>query len=282
MAIQLLRVSLSWWVTVPSGHVAIHTRWGKFSEQPLTPGFSLVNPWIDDTILVDTKLGEFSIQSSCASEDIQQVITYVSIQYRLEDAVVPNLYRKIGDREHLQETILVPAALESTKSVTANFTAEELVTKRTQVKSGIINQLMGFVEHSLAEADCVGSILIQNVNIQDFTFSASYNAAIEMKVKTEQEALQAKNDKQKLITAAEGWAKKVEIAANATAFQIIENAKAQAFAITEQAEALKNGGDSGYLQLRLAERWDGKLPVYNFAKDIPMIGHIMNNSTSSN
>ena len=105
---------------------------------------------------------------------------------------------------------------------------------------------------------------------------------LKWKSKPNKKTLQAKNDKQKLITAAEGWAKKVEIAANATAFQIIENAKAQAFAITEQAEALKNGGDSGYLQLRLAERWDGKLPVYNFAKDIPMIGHIMNNSTSSN
>ena len=276
-AIQVIVVATNWWVTVPSGHVGIHTSWGKFSNQPLLPGFSVINPWWDDVIIVDTKLGEFSIESSCASSDIQQVITQVSLQYRLEDALVPKLYARIGNREHLQETILVPAVLESTKSVTANFTAEELVTKRSQVKDRVITQLMDFINSSLTQGDAIGAILIQNVNIKDFTFSSSYNEAIETKVKAEQEALQAKNDKQKQITKAEGWARQVEIQANATAFQIIENAKAQAFAIEEQAEALADSGK--LLQLRMAERWDGKLPVYNFADEVPLLGHIMQNST---
>jgi prohibitin 2 len=267
-----------WWVTIPSGSVGIHTRWKRFSEQPLLPGFHVINPWLDDVIMVDTKLGEFSSVSSCASKDIQQVQTEVSLQYRLSDQYVPNMYKKIGTREHIQHTILAPAVLESTKATTANFTAEELITKRSLVKIGIKNQLHNFIEQSLNIEGCHGSILIQNVAIKDFTFSTSFNQAIETKVKAEQEALQAANEKLKIITAAEGWAQTVKIAANATAYRITAQAEASAHAITQQAEALK--GSDKLLKLRMVERWNGKVPSINLAKNIPMIGHLLNTTSS--
>jgi regulator of protease activity HflC (stomatin/prohibitin superfamily) len=249
------------------------------SDKPLLPGFHIKNPWIDDVIIVDTKLGEFTMTSSCASKDIQQVVTEVSLQYRLDDVSVPQMYSKIGTREHIQKTILGPAVLESTKAVTANFTAEELVTKRSMVKIGIRDQLTSFITKSLDIEGCQSSILIQNIAIKDFAFSESYNDAIETKVKAEQAALQAKNEKEKIITAAEGWAQTVRIQANATAYKITASAEAQAHAILQQAEALKDSGN--LLQLRLAERWNGQLPHVNFAKDIPLLGHIMNNGTES-
>ena len=61
-----------------------------------------------------------------------------------------------------------------------------------------------FIDKTLKDKDLEPLIKISNIAITDFRFSPEFNRAIEMKVKAEQEALQAKNEKVKRITQAEG------------------------------------------------------------------------------
>ena len=65
---------------------------------------------------------------------MQTVKTIVSVQYSINGEVAPATYQKIGLNRQIQATVIYPAIAESVKSITAKYTAEELITKREQVK----------------------------------------------------------------------------------------------------------------------------------------------------
>ena len=93
-------------------------------------------------------------------------------------------------------------------------------------------------------------------------------ACQELKVKAEQEALQAKNEKTRRVTQAEAAAAEKKLAAEAEAYQISIESKARAEAIKREAYALK--GNPALIQLRMAEKWNGELPKFNGGNSIPM------------
>lgn len=76
----------------------------------------------------------------------------------------------------------------------------------------------------------------------------------------QQESIRAKNDKERRITEAEAAAAEVKLRADADAYQVEKSSVAKAAAIQREAAALASNPQ--LLQLRAAERWDGKLPVY--------------------
>ena len=69
--------------------------------------------------------------------------------------------------------------------ITVNDTAEELITKRTQVRDEM--------EKMLSSRVVANYISITKFNIVNFEFSRSFNLAIEAKQSAEQEALRASN-----------------------------------------------------------------------------------------
>jgi len=107
------------------------------------------------------------------------------------------------------------------------------------------------------------------VAITDFDFSAEFNKAIEQKVRAEQEALKASNDKIRRVTQAEASAAERNLAADALAYEINQESKARADAIRREASALKNNPE--LIQLRLAEKWDGVLPRVSGEGAVPLI-----------
>ena len=84
---------------------------------------------------------------------------------------------------------------ESVKAATARFTAEELITRREEVKE--------VIKLSMVDRLAPFNILIDEFNIIDFTFSRSFNEAIESKQTAEQRALQAKRDLERIKIEAE-------------------------------------------------------------------------------
>ena len=110
---------------------------------------------------------------------------------------------------------------------------------------------------------------IANVAITDFDFSEEFNKAIELKVKAEQEALQAKNEKLRRVTQAEAAAEERKLAAAAEAYEIEINSKARAEAIRIEAQALKD--NPALIELRSVEKWNGQLPQVNGQSAMPFI-----------
>ncbi len=256
-------------VTVQSGHVGVVRTLGAVQPNALPEGFHLKKPYLDKVEQMDIRLTKAVVKSEAASKDLQTVRTQVTVQYSLVGAVAPKTYQKIGVRSVVAVTLIEPAIQESVKSVTAQFTAEQLVTKRAEVKLLIQEAINNFINITLREKGVVNSIRIANVAITDFEFSAEFNKAIELKVRAEQEALQAENEKTRRVTQAEAAAAEIKLAAEAEAFQIEAASKARAAAIAREAKALR--GNPDLIQLRIAEKWNGVLPKFTGSDAIPLL-----------
>jgi len=132
-----------------------------------------------------------------------------------------------------------------------------VITKRDIVKAQIHLEISEFIDKTLESKGMKGALIVANVAITDFQFSEEFNKAIELKVKAEQEALQAENEKIKKITMAEAEAEQQKLAADAQAYKTLKEAEARASAIKLEGDALNN--HTGLVQLRIAEKWDGKV-----------------------
>ena len=256
-------------VVVQSGHVGVVRTLGAVQPEPLPEGFHFKKPFLDQVEQVDIRLTASEADSSAASRDLQIVTTRVTTQYSLNGEVAPETYQRVGDRDKVALSVVEPAIQESVKAVTARFTAEQLVTDRESVRTQIAEQINKFIEITLGDKDLVGAVRVANVAITDFNFSDEFNRAIELKVKAEQQALQAKNEKLKRVTQAEAAAAEKELEADAEAYLIEAESIARAEAIEREAEALR--GNPELIQLRAVETWDGVLPRFTGSQAVPFL-----------
>ena len=267
--ILVIVLATSAFVIVESGHVGVIVTLGAVQPKPLPEGFHLKKPFMDKIEQTDIRLTKAVSKSVAASKDLQTVQTQVSVQYSLTGAVAPRTYQRIGTRDVVAATVIGPAIQESVKAVTAQFTAEQLVTRRAEVKQQIQLAIESFIRVTLEDKDVPTALTIANVAITDFEFSDEFNKAIELKVRAEQEALQAVNEKTRRVTQAEAGYQERKLAADGEAYEIEAASKAKADAIAREAKALKN--NPALIQLRLAEKWDGTLPRFTGGESIPLI-----------
>lgn len=221
-------------VSVQSQQVGIVTRFGAI-QGTVGEGLHVINPFITSVVKMDITTQQLAVPSSAASKDLQSVSTEVSVNYNLDSNKVVDIYREL--KNEYAERVIQPSIQEAVKSATAKYTAEELVTKREEVKGTIYQDL----KNRLASRN----IVVTEVLITNFDFSPSFNAAVEAKVKAEQDALAAQNKLQQVQFEAQ---------------QKIETAKADAEAIRIQAEAVNSQGGADYVQLQAIQKWNGQLP----------------------
>jgi regulator of protease activity HflC (stomatin/prohibitin superfamily) len=138
----------------------------------------------------------------------------------------------------VDEKVLGPGINEAFKSVTAHYNSEELITKRDQVSSEILEHLRSKMQPF--------NITVNGVSLVNFAFNAAYQQAIEAKVTATQKKLQAEQDLERI---------KVEAASR------VAQAEGEAKAIAIQATAIQSNGGQNYVQLQAIDKWDGKLPV---------------------
>jgi len=224
--------------TVDAGHVGVVREFGAVQKETLPEGAHFKKPW-QNVVEFEIRLRSLNNKAAAASKDLQTVTTEISIQYSPNSAMVSDIYRSIGDIARLEPTIVAPAVQESLKSVTAQFTAEELITQRQRVKAEVEAAIKSFIDATLREKGLSGAIDLANIAITDFKFSEEFNKAIEAKVKAEQEALKAINEKTRRITDAEATTAEQKLAADAKAYATEVESKARAAAIQREAEALK-------------------------------------------
>jgi regulator of protease activity HflC (stomatin/prohibitin superfamily) len=248
----------SLFVVVEAGHVGVVKRFGAIEMAPLAEGLHFKRPFVDQVEQIDVRLVPINAKATAASKDLQTVSTEVNVAYSLIGPLVPLVYQRIGNTYGVAAAIVEPAIQESVKAVTAQYTAEELVTKRAVVKQAIQQAITTFIDNTLKEKEIGNAVQLANVAITDFAFSGEFNRAIESKVKAEQEALRAKNEKLMRVTQAEASAAETKLAAEASAYSTEVQSKARADAIKREAEALRSSPE--IIQLRSVEKWDGVLP----------------------
>jgi len=232
--------------TVPAGHTGVIVTLGKVSERTLSEGFHFKAPFVQEIVNVSNQIQVYEVEAPAVSKDLQTVSSVIAVNYRIQSAESANIYRNIGS--DYQAVVLTPAVQESVKSVTAKYTAEQLITERTAVGEQIKDLLSGKVGEY--------GVQIEKFNIVNFDFSAEFNAAIEQKQVAEQNLLKTKTEQEQAIVIANAEAEKKVIAAQAQADAILKEAEAEA-----EANQLLNDSLTGLvLQNKLLDKWDGVLP----------------------
>jgi len=232
---------------VDSGHRGVLLHWNAVDTTipPLEEGLHFVVPFQDQVVNMEVRTLLFVKGTSAASKDLQTVTTEVTVNYAPDPNTVNTLYKDVG--LNYQDRIIAPAVEEVVKQVTANYNAEELITKRPQVKSDI--------EVEITKRLNVYNIQTQVISITDFQFSALFSQAIESKVEAEQKAQQAENDLIRIEVEARQAAARAEGIAAANIAQA--NGEAQAIQIINTALAQ----NPNYLEWLKTQAWDGKLPL---------------------
>lgn len=232
---------------VDAGHRGVLLHWSAvdLSKPPLDEGIHFVVPFQDEVVNIEVRTLKYASEARSASKDLQTVETTVTVNYYPDKESIHRLYKNLGlDYEN---RVIQPAIEETVKQVTANYNAEELITKRPLVKADI--------EASIRERLNQFDVVTEVISITDFEFSPLFAQAIESKVEAEQKALKAENDLRRI----EVEARQHEAQAIGIANANIAEAKGEAEAIAIINQALAD--NPNYLDWLKTQAWDGKLPL---------------------
>ncbi len=232
---------------VDAGHRGVLLHWNAvdLTQAPLGEGLHFVMPFADSVVQMEVRTLKFVKATTAASKDLQTVSTEITVNYHPAPESINILYQEVG--LDYQNRIITPIVEEVVKQVTANYNAEELITKRPQVKSDIEAD----ISIRLNEFNIVTEI----VSITDFQFSDLFARAIESKVEAEQKAFKAENDLKRIEVEARQHAAQAEGVAAANIAEA--NGEAQAIQIINNALST----NPQYLEWLKTQQWDGKLPL---------------------
>lgn len=244
-----LVVLLNSFTTVPTGHVGIKTRFGKVQDSVIQEGLNVKAPFIEKIVKIDCKTKKIEESSESSTKDMQTVTSTVAVNYNVKKDSANILYREVG--KEYEDIIIKPAILESIKSTMAQYTAEELITKRAEVSNKIQETLNEKIENRGFD--------ITEFNLTNIDFSEEYDKAIEAKAVKQQEVATAKAELEKQKIQNE---KEISIAQKDAEVMRLQNQE-----ITDKTLKLKELE----VKEKIANKWNGQLPNTTLGDNIPMI-----------
>ena len=236
--IILVIVAFNSITTVPTGFVGVKTRFGKVQQDVIQEGLNLKVPFIEKIVKIDCKTKKVETTAAGSTKDMQNVSTSIAVNYNVNKETANNLYREIGlDFENI---IISPAIQESIKSTLAQYTAEELITKRSNVSNEIQNILIDKIQEK--------GFVITEFNLVNIDFSEEYDKAIETKAVRQQEVETAKAELEKQKIQNE---KEISEAQKDAQVMALQNSQ-----ITENTLRLKELEN----EKAMIDKWNGALP----------------------
>lgn len=219
---------------VPAGHKGVQLNMGAVTGTIYNEGINFKIPFIQSVEIIDTRVQKYeSNENSSASKDLQTIVSSIAVNYRVDSSKADLLYQNIG--LNYTNTVISPAISECIKAATSQYTAEELITKRSEVSELMKNILQEKLKDKY--------IVVDSFNVLNFEFSEAFNTSIEEKQIAEQNALKAQYDLQRIKTEAE---------------QTITKATGEA-----EAMRIKNQQvTENIIMLEFIKKWNGEMPLY--------------------
>jgi len=220
--------------TIDAGNVGVITRFGAVNRV-VYPGIIMKIPFIEAVNQMDTRTQKDQVDAASASKDLQTVHSTIAVNYHLNGSKAVAVYQNIGT--DYQDKVIAPAIQETFKSITSQYTAEELITKREYLRQQ--------AQDSLTKKLAPYYVLVDNFNIVNFEFSSDFNNAIEQKQVAQQNLEKAKIEADTAVTQAQGQANAQKI--------------------------LKDNGSltPEYLEFLAVQKWNGILP--NATNGLPFL-----------
>lgn len=216
---------------VGAGEIGVVTRFGEV-KRVADSGLNFKFPLIDGVTKMETRIQKEEVTSSAVTKDLQDVEASLAINYSIDKETALKLYKEVGT--NYKENIINPVLHESFKAGTAQYTAESLITNRSEAKEKILEVVKDRLQKY--------GIVIADLNITNLNFSAAFNAAIEEKAVAQQQVEKAKQELEKAKIEAE---------------QKITRAQAEAEAQRLQQQTLTKL----MVEKMWIEKWNGSLPT---------------------
>ena len=221
-------------VIINAGQRGVVMKFGKVQERVLDEGIHPVLPVITTVQHLSVRVQKNDINADASSKDLQNVTMEVAVNWHIQPKRAHEVFQRVGNEEQIISRIITPAVSEVVKAATAKKNAEEIITKRTELKeeidSKLDNRLVGY------------GIIVDDVSLVNVSFSPEFAKAIEAKQIAEQEAKRAEFE-----------AVRAEKEANAE----INRAKGKA----EAQRLLQVSLTSAILQQQAIDKWDGSFPT---------------------
>lgn len=158
------------------------------------------------------------------SADSQTLLLNIVVNWKLDGTKLRDIYKNI--QGPVEDTIMYNAVIDSSKSELGKFGIGDIAKNRDKLRIAIQDELTKRLSPN--------GVMINNISITNVDFNENYEKAIEQKMIAEQQALEAKNLKQKAQYESEAKA--------------IENRN-----LSQTITPL-------VLKQKWIEKWDGKLP----------------------
>jgi prohibitin 1 len=237
----LITILLTPFVVINAGERGVLMQFGRVQETVFSEGIHVIIPIVNTVKKISVRVQKQEISAEASSKDLQDIYIDVALNWHIIPEKTNVIFQNIGDEKDVFEKIINPALKEVLKAIIARFTAEEIVTKRGEVKSDIDNTLITRL-HSYY-------IAVDDISLVNFNFSDRFSEAVEAKQIAEQDAKRA------------GF---IALKAAKEAEAKVNLAKGEAEVNKLLHESLTNE----ILARQAIEKWDGKLPLI-MTKDSP-------------
>lgn len=239
-----LLVLMSGCSVVGPGERGVAVSLGKASTETLEPGPHLAFPFLRSIKRMSVQIQKTDITASASSKDLQEVTTVASLNWHINPADVSKIYTTIGSEDSIVGQIIIPAFNETLKQATAKKTAEEVISKRAELKKEVDEVLIARLKDY--------GVYVDDINIVDVKFGEDFSHAIEQKQVAEQKSKQAHYE---------------ALQREQEAIGAVNAAKGQA----EAQRLVKQSIDKDIIALKWIEKWNGVLPATMTGAAMPML-----------
>jgi regulator of protease activity HflC (stomatin/prohibitin superfamily) len=257
LTIAVIILIFTSFTVVNEGFIGVKYQFGKITDSQMTAGLYFKLPFAENIQQIDIRNQIYAVEADAYTSDTQTVDQLrLKVNYYYDSSKISNLIRDIGI-SNIETKLLVPNVAKIAKNEIGKVKAEVLVQSRATIQTSI--------QEALYTALSPYGIIISEFAIENLSFDAAFETAIQAKVIAEQEVLtiqsqtkqraeentqkvnQAIADAEILLKKSESEAKTIELKSEAEA-QAIKLIQEQ---LTENPEYIK------YLQIT---NWDGSLP----------------------
>jgi regulator of protease activity HflC (stomatin/prohibitin superfamily) len=268
---------LTMWVNVPVGNavVMVDPVGGKIGEPVLGPTWATKAPWVNAvqiSVAVDTlgmwgdgtdRTADFPTIKSFSKDQLEMEID-IMMRWRLDVSNVKQLYENLPQK-NWKNDIISSIAREQVRIVTKEFNTIETIEQRDFVAQTMRDAIWNKISTS---APLAAAVIDFEFELRNIGYPDKYTIAIEDKLVSEQQKIQADFERQITIIEATAIAEKItiEAAANANATIIEANATREAIELV-----LSAAGADPSNETRIAELYLVVQTLQQIAPDIDML-----------
>jgi regulator of protease activity HflC (stomatin/prohibitin superfamily) len=268
---------LTMWVNVPVGNAVLMVDpvAGTISEPTLGPTWATKAPWVravQITVAVDTlkiwgdgadPTADFPTIASFSRDQLEMKID-IMMRWRLNPAKVKQLYENLPQK-NWKNDVISSIAREQVRLVTKEFSTIETIEQRDFVAQTIRDAIWNKLSTS---APLAGALIDFEFELRNIGYPAKYTSAIEDKLVSEQQKIQADFQRQIVVINATANAEKItiEAAARANATVIEANATREAIELVLEAAGVDSSNET-----RVAELYLVVQTLQKIAPDIDML-----------